>query len=131
MNAASVRPSLARRLQFRRMGSTADYLVNWEPDTVPWTPYWPHRAEAPQYPWMTVTRQLSDGTTYTFDVSCSVEWRYEGGELYPRVASATVRTPRGTYRNMRGLSMREKRDYLRHVGALDKDDRNEDDEDEE
>ena len=131
MNSPSVRPSLARRLQFRRLGFASGYLVDWERDIVPWTPHWPHQVEAPPYSWMTVVRQLSDGTTYTFRVACSVEWRDEGGELYPRVASATIRTPRGTYRNMRGLSMREKRDYLRHVGALDKDDRNEDDEDEE
>ena len=123
--------NLANRLHFHRIGTArTGSLVSWERDISPLSRWWPHRAEAPPYSWMTVTRQLDDGTTYTFRVACSVTWRRDGEKLVPYVSSATVRTPRGTYRTTNGLTMREKRDYLRHVGAIGEDDRNEDDEDE-
>jgi len=106
------------------------HAFSWQRDIAPKSAYWPHSSEAPPWSWMTVTRQLSDGTTYTFDVSCSVTWYRDGDERVPYVSASTIRTPRGTYRYTHGLTVREKRDYLRHVGLLDEDDRNEDDEDE-
>lgn len=105
------------------------YAFSWQRDITK-SAHWPHRSEPPPYSWMTVTRQLSDGTTYTFRVSCSVTWYRDGDERVPYVSASTIRTPRGTYRYTHGLTVREKRDYLRHVGLLAEDDRNEDDEDE-